>query len=91
MGSPTRYACYMKKMMGWICEKMAIQESAQGGGRFSVQLQLETCNRLGSLQQPMRYKLKSLQRLVRYRRGLFKRCWEQHLGQRTYIRPVQHG
>jgi hypothetical protein len=34
MGSHIRYAYYMKKMLGWICEKMAIQESAPGGGKF---------------------------------------------------------
>jgi hypothetical protein len=28
MGSPARYACYEKEMLGWIREKMATQESA---------------------------------------------------------------
>jgi hypothetical protein len=28
MGSPARYACYEKEMLGWIREKMVIQESA---------------------------------------------------------------
>jgi hypothetical protein len=36
MGSPTHYACCGKEMLGWICEKMAIQESALGGGKFST-------------------------------------------------------
>ncbi len=36
MGSPTHYACCKKKMLGYICEKMATQESAQGGGWFSA-------------------------------------------------------
>jgi len=27
MGSPTRYAYYGKEMLGWIREKMVIQES----------------------------------------------------------------
>jgi hypothetical protein len=26
----------MKEMLGWICEKMATQESAPRGGRFST-------------------------------------------------------
>jgi hypothetical protein len=34
MGSPACYACYRKEMLGWIHEKMAIQESTPGGGRF---------------------------------------------------------
>jgi hypothetical protein len=34
MGSPTRYACYGKEMLGWIREKMVIQKSTLGGGRF---------------------------------------------------------
>jgi hypothetical protein len=34
MGSPTHYACCGKEMLGWIREKMATQESTQGGGRF---------------------------------------------------------
>jgi hypothetical protein len=50
MGSPTRYACYEKKMLGWIHEKMATQESTPGGGRFStfdsmvVENGTSTCN-----------------------------------------------
>jgi hypothetical protein len=36
MGSLVHYACYEKEMLGWIREKMAIQESAQGGGSFSA-------------------------------------------------------
>jgi hypothetical protein len=36
MGSPTHYACCGKKMLSWICEKMATQELAPGGGRFST-------------------------------------------------------
>jgi hypothetical protein len=36
MGSPTRYACGRKEMLGWVREKMVIQESALGGGRFSA-------------------------------------------------------
>jgi hypothetical protein len=36
MGSPAHYACCEKEMLGWIREKMVIQESAQGGGRFSA-------------------------------------------------------
>jgi hypothetical protein len=34
MGSPAHYAYYGKKMLGWIREKMAIQESTLRGGRF---------------------------------------------------------
>jgi hypothetical protein len=34
MGSPACYAYYKKKMLGWICEKMAIPELAPGGGMF---------------------------------------------------------
>jgi hypothetical protein len=34
MGSLARYACCKKEMLGWIREKMAIQKSAPGGGRF---------------------------------------------------------
>jgi len=34
MGSLVHYVCCGKKMLGWIREKMAIQESALGGGRF---------------------------------------------------------
>jgi hypothetical protein len=36
MGSPTRYACYGKEMLGWIHEKMAIPESTSRGGKFSA-------------------------------------------------------
>jgi len=36
MESPTLYACYGKKMLGWICEKIVIKESAPGGGKFST-------------------------------------------------------
>jgi len=36
MGSPARYACCGKEMLGWIHEKMATQELAPGGGRFST-------------------------------------------------------
>jgi hypothetical protein len=36
MGSLVHYASYGKKMLGWIREKMVTQESALGGGRFSV-------------------------------------------------------
>jgi len=35
MGSPARYACYGKEMLGWIREKMATQELALGGGNFA--------------------------------------------------------
>jgi len=34
MGSPARYACCGKEMLGWICEKMATPESTPRGGRF---------------------------------------------------------
>jgi hypothetical protein len=34
MGSPTHYAYCGKEMLGWICEKMATQESALGGDMF---------------------------------------------------------
>jgi hypothetical protein len=34
MGSPVRYACCMKKMLGWIHEKMAIKESTPRAGRY---------------------------------------------------------
>jgi hypothetical protein len=34
MGSPTRYACYEKEMLGSICEKMATQELTPRGGMF---------------------------------------------------------
>jgi hypothetical protein len=40
MGSPVRYVYYEKEMMGWIHEKMAIQESTPKGGRFSASLRL---------------------------------------------------
>jgi len=36
MGSPIRYPCYRKEMLGWIYEKMATPKSAPGGGRFST-------------------------------------------------------
>jgi len=36
MGSPTRYACCGKEMLGWIREKMATPELAPRGGRFSA-------------------------------------------------------
>jgi hypothetical protein len=36
MGSPTHYACCGKEMLGWICEKMATQESTSGDGMFSA-------------------------------------------------------
>jgi hypothetical protein len=36
MGSLARYACCGKKMLGWIHEKMATQELAPKGGRFST-------------------------------------------------------
>jgi hypothetical protein len=44
MGSPTRYACCEKEMLGWIREKMVIQESAPGGGRFSTSSSTTTKN-----------------------------------------------
>jgi hypothetical protein len=34
MGSLAHYACYGKKMLGWIREKMATQESTLGSGKF---------------------------------------------------------
>jgi len=34
MGSLVRYAWCQKEMLGWIREKMAIQESALRGGKF---------------------------------------------------------
>jgi len=34
MGSPARYACCGKEMLGWIHEKMVILESTPRGGRF---------------------------------------------------------
>jgi len=36
MGSPVRYACCGKEMLGWICEKMATLEPTPRGGRFSA-------------------------------------------------------
>ncbi len=36
MGSPARYACYRKEMLGWIREKLATQESAPRSDRFSA-------------------------------------------------------
>jgi hypothetical protein len=36
MGNPFHYACCEKEMLGWIHEKMAIQELALRGGRFST-------------------------------------------------------
>ncbi len=36
MGSLAHYACCGKEMLGWIREKMATQELALGGGRFST-------------------------------------------------------
>jgi hypothetical protein len=50
MGSPARYACYKKEMLGWIRGKMATPESAQGDGRFfafgstTVRNDASTCN-----------------------------------------------
>jgi len=43
MGSPTHYACYKKEMIGWIREKMAIQESAPKGGRFFAFNSIDSC------------------------------------------------
>jgi len=34
MGSLNHYACYGKEILGWIREKMAIPESAPGGGKL---------------------------------------------------------
>ncbi len=34
MGSSTRYACCGKEMLGWIREKIVIQESTPRGGRI---------------------------------------------------------
>jgi hypothetical protein len=34
MGSTAHYAYDGKEMLGWICEKMAIQELAPRGGKF---------------------------------------------------------
>jgi hypothetical protein len=34
MESPTCYTCCEKEILGWIREKMAIQELALKGGRF---------------------------------------------------------
>ncbi len=36
MGSLAHYACCEKEMLGQICEKIATQELALGGGRFSA-------------------------------------------------------
>jgi len=36
MGSPARYACCGKEMLGWIREKMVTPKSALRGGRFST-------------------------------------------------------
>jgi len=36
MGSPARYACCGKEMLGWIREKMATPESAPRGDRLST-------------------------------------------------------
>jgi hypothetical protein len=36
MESPARYAYCGEIMLHWICEKMATQELALGGGRFFV-------------------------------------------------------
>jgi hypothetical protein len=36
MGSPVRYVCYEKEMLGWIREKMATLELAPKDGRFST-------------------------------------------------------
>ncbi len=50
MGSPARYVYYEKEMLGWIHEKMTIQESTLGGGRFFafdsivVRNNASTCN-----------------------------------------------
>jgi hypothetical protein len=35
-GQVLNYACCRKNMLGWICEKMATQELALGGGKFST-------------------------------------------------------
>jgi hypothetical protein len=34
MGNLACYVYYGKEMLGWICEKMAIQELTLGGGKF---------------------------------------------------------
>jgi hypothetical protein len=48
MGSLAHYACYEKEMLGWIHEKMATQESAPGGGRFSASDSIVVGNGLSS-------------------------------------------
>jgi hypothetical protein len=44
MGSLACYACCKKEMLGWIREKMAIQESALGGDRFSTSGSIDVGN-----------------------------------------------
>jgi hypothetical protein len=44
MGSPVRYVYFGKEMLGWIHEKMIIQESAQRGGRFFASGSIVTGN-----------------------------------------------
>ncbi len=43
MGSPARYACCNKEMLGWICEKMVTQELTPIGGRFSASSSTGPC------------------------------------------------
>jgi hypothetical protein len=82
MGSPTCYACCGKEMLSWIYEKMVIQESAPGGGRFFTSGSIVignsalACNSpcvagWGACNGPMTYRLRSLQWPVPSRRGLF--------------------
>jgi hypothetical protein len=44
MGSPARYACCGKELLGWIREKMATQELAPRGGRFFASSSITAAN-----------------------------------------------
>jgi len=55
MGSLARYVYYGKEMLGWIREKMAIQKSAPGGGRFFASGLIVAGNNTSTCKRPMRY------------------------------------
>jgi len=52
MGSPARYACYRKEMLGWIREKIATQESTLRGGNFSASSSIVVGNDISTYSGP---------------------------------------
>jgi len=52
MGSPVRYACCGKEMLGWIREKMAIPESTPRGGRFFASGSIAVGNDISACSNP---------------------------------------